>query len=272
MNEILSAVLRAIRQRKTASILILLGGFAPNLFADLKLDLIKTASGSYSNVTIFNRTSTHLSFAHANGVAVIKLSDIDADSLAAINGSNSVAAGSGSVILSGNRRTDSGDGYTPAGDRARINSFVSALAANPALQNSLRGVSRTFIYAVLGGLLLAWLFLCFCFAKICKKAGAEPGFLIWLPVLQLFPLLKAAQMPFWWFLLWFVPVINLVAQVLWCIRIADARGKSPWVGVLLILPVTNLFALLYLAFSATDSALAAATPPPPMGAPRPAAA
>ena len=38
-------------------------------------------------------------------------------------------------------------------------------------------------------------------------------------------------------------------QVLWCFNIAKARGKSVWVGVLLLLPITSLFAFLYLAFS-----------------------
>jgi hypothetical protein len=40
-----------------------------------------------------------------------------------------------------------------------------------------------------------------------------------------------------------------VPLVLWPLKIAKARGKSVWVGVLLLLPVTNLFAFLYLAFS-----------------------
>ena len=46
-----------------------------------------------------------------------------------------------------------------------------------------------------------------------------------------------------------MPVLNLVPQILWSLKIAKARGKSVWVGVLLLLPVTNLFAFLYLAFS-----------------------
>ena len=46
-----------------------------------------------------------------------------------------------------------------------------------------------------------------------------------------------------------MPVLNIVAQVLWCFNIAKACGKSVWVGVPLLLPVTSLFAFLYLAFS-----------------------
>jgi hypothetical protein len=44
-------------------------------------------------------------------------------------------------------------------------------------------------------------------------------------------------------------VLDLVPAVLWAFKIAEARGKSVWVGVLLLLPITNVFAFLYLAFS-----------------------
>jgi hypothetical protein len=46
-----------------------------------------------------------------------------------------------------------------------------------------------------------------------------------------------------------IPLVNIIAQILWCVKIVQARGKSVWVTILLILPVTNLFAFLYLAFS-----------------------
>jgi hypothetical protein len=88
---------------------------------------------------------------------------------------------------------------------------------------------------------------------ICRKTGNPPGILVWLPVVQLLPLLRAASMSAWWFLAFCVPVLNIVAQVLWSLNIAKARGKSVWVGVLLILPITNLIALLYLAFSSGSS-------------------
>src|SRR5207247_230272 len=84
---------------------------------------------------------------------------------------------------------------------------------------------------------------------ICEKAGKKAGFLIWLPILQLFPLLRAARMSPAWFLVCLLPLINLVPLVAWCLRIAKACGKSQWLGILLLFPVTTLFALLYLAFA-----------------------
>ena len=58
----------------------------------------------------------------------------------------------------------------------------------------------------------------------------------------------------WWFIALFVPILNIVAQVMWCIKIAQARGKSVVVGILLLLPVLNLFSFLYLAFSSDGKA------------------
>jgi len=112
----------------------------------------------------------------------------------------------------------------------------------------------TLMYAALGVTLLLYLFHCYCCMLICLKTGRPPGLLIWLPVLQLYPLLRAAGMSGWWFLAYFVPVLNLLPLVLWPLKIAKARGKSVWVGVMLLLPVTNLLAFLYLAFSDAVSA------------------
>ena len=115
--------------------------------------------------------------------------------------------------------------------------------------NAIGLLGPTVILTVLGIALLFYLFQCYCCMLICQKTGNPPGILVWLPVLQLFPLLRAAGMSGWWFLAYFVPVLNMVAGILWCFKIAKARGKSAWVGLFLLLPITSLFAFLYLAFS-----------------------
>jgi hypothetical protein len=126
----------------------------------------------------------------------------------------------------------------------------------PARLAALVGIGSKPNYTVLGTVLLVcllvYLFYCYCCMLICRKSGHLPGILVWLPVLQLFPLLRAAGMSGWWFLAFLVPVLNLVPVIVWPLKIAKARGKSALVGVLLLLPVTNLFAFLYVAFS--DSA------------------
>jgi hypothetical protein len=88
---------------------------------------------------------------------------------------------------------------------------------------------------------------------ICHKTSVEPGIAIWIPVLQLIPLLRAANMSLGWFVAYLVPVLNVLAYVVWCTKIAQARGKTGWVTIFLLLPITTLFAFLYLGFSCTDA-------------------
>ena len=118
-----------------------------------------------------------------------------------------------------------------------------------AQQKRLPALTRTILYEALGVFVALYLFHCYCCMLICQKAGQPPGFLVWLPVLQIFPLLRAAGMSPWWFLALFVPLLNVVESVLWCLNIAKARNKSALVGILLLLPITNILAFLYLAFS-----------------------
>jgi hypothetical protein len=107
----------------------------------------------------------------------------------------------------------------------------------------------TMVLVALGIVLVFYLFWCYCCARICEKAGHPGGFLVWLPVLQLFPLLRAAGMSGWWFLAFCLPLLNLVGHILWSIRICKARGKGVLCTVFLLLPVTSFLAFLYLAFS-----------------------
>jgi hypothetical protein len=110
-------------------------------------------------------------------------------------------------------------------------------------QERFRQLDPRLVQGALAVLGLLYLFFCYCSMLICKKTGQEPGVLVWIPIIQTFPLLKAAGMSAWWFLL--VPV----ATICWCVKICRARGKSSWLGLFLLLPVTNVFTYLYLAFA-----------------------
>jgi hypothetical protein len=105
-----------------------------------------------------------------------------------------------------------------------------------------------------GGLLLVHLFLSWCSKSICVKTGNKPGFIIWIPILQIIPLLRAAGMSTWWFLLCIVPVFNIVPGVIWAVKIVNARGLNTLVTIMLLLPGVNIIGFFILAF--------ASVPPP----------
>ncbi|PYJ02708.1 MAG: hypothetical protein DME25_15460, partial [Verrucomicrobia bacterium] len=63
---------------------------------------------------------------------------------------------------------------------------------------------------------------------------------------------------------WFLaclPPFTIALLVAWCLRIAKACGKSQWLGILLLFPVTTLFAFLYLAFANGGQAKKEEKPP-----------
>jgi len=94
-----------------------------------------------------------------------------------------------------------------------------------------------------------YVFYCFCLKKICEKCGNQPGVLIWIPIVQLIPLLQIAGMAVWMLILFFIPFVNLVVLVMMWAKVCSARGKSPWLVIMLFIPIVNIVFIPYLAFS-----------------------
>ena len=82
--------------------------------------------------------------------------------------------------------------------------------------------------------------------------------LVWLPLFKQIPLLRAAGISPGWFLAILIPPVYFIVYIVWSFKIARARGKSPFVGLLLLLPVLNVLAFLYLALADKLSAAEAA--------------
>ena len=126
------------------------------------------------------------------------------------------------------------------------------------------------MYGVVAGVIAVYLLFCFCCRQLCVKTGKRGSPLIWLPILKLFPLLRAADMSPWWMLpgVLLFPIAGPIMYIVWSFKICRARDKSPVFGVLLLLPVLNVLSFLYLAFSgnggteATNSSVISLGPPP----------
>ena len=221
--------------------------------AEEKYNVLQIGTQTYSNVTVTTKAKQYIFLVHSGGMASIKVSQIPPNVLEKLGYAAPTSKVASNIAV-----------VWAKGEIAKINTpHLKELEKQigqkwhgkpPAGLSAMGLVGLRLIFAVLGIVLLLYLFQCYCLMLICRKAGHPPGILIWLPVVQVFPMLRAAGMSGWWFLALLVPVLNFVASVLWCLNIAKARGKSVWVGVLLFLPVTNLFALLYLAFSDGASA------------------
>jgi hypothetical protein len=84
---------------------------------------------------------------------------------------------------------------------------------------------------------------------IAQKTHTENPWLAWIPIVNLVLLLNIAKKPIWWFLLFFLPLVNIVIGVIVWMAVAEARNKPNWWGILMIVPVVGLIVPGYLAWS-----------------------
>lgn len=226
------------------------------LYADIHLDMLKTRTDVFVNVTVYSHSKTDFFIRHDRGIANIKIANLDPETITLLTTGNAPSKASASAkpatVTKENESPSAEAAATVAGLTSKLDAqlrqqMMSSLTALKAL--SAVPVNPTVVGLVLGVLFVAYLFVCYCLKLICLKTSNDPGILIWLPVFQMIPLLRAAGMSGWWFLSLFVPVVNLIVQIVWCFKIVQARGKSVFAAIGLLLPVTNLLSLLYLAFS-----------------------
>ena len=210
--------------------------------------VLQTKTAVYTNVTVAQQNKEFIFIMHATGVCNVKLSDLSSDTLLALGYKPSAEQeaeakkATASPVFAQLSRVKLNDVEKIAKDwRANPKQkFKELTAGNPMA-----------LYIILGIFGVVHIFISTCFWLICRKTHIAPGPLVWVPVFQLIPLLRAANMPLGWFFAYFIPVLNIIAQIVWSVKIVKSRGKSPFVAFLLLLPITNFFAFLYLALSSS---------------------
>jgi len=240
-------------------ILLTWWSLAPLAATEIELPLLKSGTDFFTNVTVYGQTETDLFIKHSRGFGNVKVTSLDNQTLQQLKLGGgtpetepaSVVLGTGPVTVATLKAKLAGLQLERPSD-AEVREFISRYRPSPNV-----------LTAVLAVAAIAYLLWCAALKLICLNAGSKPGRMIWLPVLQMLPLLRAANMSAWWFIAFLIPLLNVVAHIVWCFKIAKACGKSTLVAVLLILPVTNLLALLYLALSKGKSQPAEETVPMP---------
>jgi len=66
--------------------------------------------------------------------------------------------------------------------------------------------------------------------KTFAKAG-QPGWASIIPIYNVYIMLKIANKPGWWLLLFFVPVVNIVIGIIVALEIAKAFGQGTGFGI-----------------------------------------
>ncbi len=238
-----------------------LGLTQSGLRADEHLDTFRVGGTVYSNVTVMTKTQNDIFFKHSYGFGNAKVRDVDRAVLVKLG--YQLADGGGD---------DGKSVLDQSAETVMESAVMTNLVADPRVQQAqmllnaqlgelLDKVTPQVIYGLAAALIGLFLFYCFCGRQICVKVSQASGQpqnkllpLIWVPLLQQLPLLRAAGLPLWTILPALVlPPFWVGLQIWWAFKIVEARGKSKIVAVLLILPVTNVLAYLYLAFSGADA-------------------
>jgi hypothetical protein len=217
-------------------------------------DVVQIGTKTYKNVTVTTKARDYIFILHSTGMANIKVSDLTPTlkeklgyaALAAAEAAKPKPAGPAVWA----KQTLSKLEPTKIKDFGK--SFTLGDHPADAARQWIRANTILFWGLVLLSVPLHFL-MSYAGLLICHKTSVDPGIAIWIPILQLIPLLRAANMSLGWFVAYLIPVVNVLAYVIWCTKIAQARGKTGWVTIFLLLPITTAFAFLYLGFSSTDA-------------------
>jgi len=230
-------------------IAVLLHTWAAEAALEDKFDALQIGATTYQNVTVTTKSKSYVFLLHSKGMTNIKVADLPSEVRLKLGYEDPEATHVKTNTPAVWAKNTLSKVETP--EIKKLETQVSSFwRGAPALSGvNIPPVNRNTLLIVALVFLALYLFHCYCCALICRKSGSEPGPLVWVPVFQLFPLLKAATMSPWWFVGFLVPGVNLIAQILWCVKITQARGKAFIVALLLMFPLSSPFAALFLAFS-----------------------
>src|SRR3974390_2324998 len=220
-------------------LLVSLNAFATNeeTFATLKV-----GDHTYQNVRVTTKGKNFIIITHSGGISSIKVSELPGEILRKLGYApaprrkkqmKEAAIWAGLAVP----KTDTLVIKPPA---AKISQawHRTGLASKVHLS---RPTARLVLVAAA---ILTYLFYSYCCLLICQKTGNEPGVWVWVRLVQAFPMLRAASMSAWWSVALFIPGLNLLGYVLWCVRIVQARRKTVSLTVLMLFPLTTWLAFV----------------------------
>ncbi len=89
--------------------------------------------------------------------------------------------------------------------------------------------------------LAAYLFTSFCLMKIAEKLDIPNSWLSWVPIAQIWVMIRAAGKPGWWLILFFIPLVNFVIGLIVLFGIPTSLNKSSLYGLLIFVPILGVF-------------------------------
>jgi len=134
-------------------------------------------------------------------------------------------------------------------DHGAYDAAQYSVQANPDAAGAAMVVIGAMLLVFVVFFLAIYVYMAFSLMKIAKKTNTPNGWFAWIPFLNMWLLVQIAQKEWWWFLLMFIPLVNIIISVILWMQVCKNLGKPEWLGILIIVPIANFVLPGYLAFS-----------------------
>jgi hypothetical protein len=222
------------------------GGYSAQA-ADERFDTLTAGHETFNKVLVLNKTRTDVFISHSRGMCSLKVKDLDIPTQQKLG--YQVQQPKPSKIKEMEKVFKAPD-LANLEEDPRMKELPPETAAK--ISQTIKSLDPLVIFGILGSLALFYLLFCFLCRSLCLKTAAPPTALVplvWFPLVQQIPLLKAAGMSPWWILTNFVPPLFLITYIMWSFKIVQARGKHVIFAVMLLFPFTSVLSFLFLALS-----------------------
>jgi Family of unknown function (DUF5684) len=93
-----------------------------------------------------------------------------------------------------------------------------------------------------------YLYVCYCLREIARKQAFKRDWLAWVPLANLYVASRLIGHGIGWTILYLVPIVDIVFLILLIVKMARLMGRSGWLGVLILIPIVDLFVAWEIAF------------------------
>ena len=94
-----------------------------------------------------------------------------------------------------------------------------------------------------------YVLICFPLMTIALKLNVSGFWMVWLPILNLWLMVKMGNKSFLYFLGLFIPLVNIFVFIVVWMNIFESLIRPKWLGILMIIPGINIILLWYLAYT-----------------------
>lgn len=109
----------------------------------------------------------------------------------------------------------------------------------------------------------AYIYFAYALMLMARKAGVGKDWMAWVPIVNIYLMIKIAAKPGWWLVLLLIPFVNIIVYILVWMSLSERFGQNKWLGLLGVISPINLILFGYMAWKWDFVSGAINTPPSP---------